>query len=173
MIKHCVKSIELYSNLISRIDDFEAKLLAAYAPHIRCAAGCSSCCILESVFPVEACNIYQAVTAGVGAGSVRAAGCEKGKCVFLSDGLCSIYRCRPVICRTHGYPIFTDGRVDFCPENFKGIKSIDSGHILDIGALNRALVTINLMFLKENNDEFFSAERITLADLKKKILSYN
>ena len=48
-----MKSIELYTQLITKIDEFEKKLLAVYSPHIRCARGCSACCILESVFPVE------------------------------------------------------------------------------------------------------------------------
>jgi len=165
-----VKSIKLYNQLVGRIDAFEAKLLAEYAAHISCAKGCSSCCILESVFPVEACNIYKTVTSEGDREGIRASGAEKGKCVFLSGGACSIYTCRPVICRTHGYPILAEGRIDFCPENFNEIKNIDSGYILDVEALNRALVSINLLFLRENNEEFFSADRITLADLKQKIL---
>ena len=165
-----MKSIELYKQLTGKIDGFEAKLLAAYAPHISCARGCSACCILQSVFPVEACSIYNTVTTESGREAIGASGTESGKCVFLSGGACSIYNCRPVICRTHGYPIFFEGRIDFCPENFKEIKNIDSGCILDIETVNRALVSINLIFLRENNEEFFSAERIMLSDLKQKIL---
>ena len=162
-----MKSIELYMRLTAKIEAFEAKLLAACAPHIKCARGCGACCILESVFPVEAWNIYSAIISGVS--SVRAPGREQGRCVFLSGGECSIYECRPVICRTHGYPVMAEGRVDFCPENFKGLSSIDSGFILDLDSLNRALVSINRMFLDENRDEFFASERIMLADLKARI----
>jgi len=164
-----LKSIELYMQLTAKIEAFEAKLLAACAPHIKCARGCSACCILESVFPVEAWNIYSTITSGPGSFTVRAPGREQGRCVFLSGGECSIYACRPVICRTHGYPIMAEGRVDFCPENFKGVSSIDSGFILDLDALNRALVSINRIFLDENRDEFFTSERIILADLKARI----
>lgn len=165
-----MKSIDLYKQLTGKIDEFESKLLAAYGRHIRCTRGCSSCCILESVFPVEAYNIYATVAGSGGSGSVAASGGESGRCVFLSGGACSIYSCRPVICRTHGYPILAEGNIDFCIENFKEIKNIDSGYILDVEALNRALVSINLIFLRENSDEFFSSGRILLADLKQRIL---
>ena len=165
-----VKSIELYKQLTGKIDEFEAKLLAAYAPYISCTRGCSACCILQSVFPVEARSIYKTVTDEGGMEAIPASGTEDGKCVFLSGGICSIYSSRPVICRTHGYPILFEGRVDFCPENFKEIKNIDSGCILDIEAVNRALVSINLIFLRENNEKIFSAERIMLSDLKQEIL---
>jgi hypothetical protein len=154
--------------LIAKLKAFEAKLLAACGPHIKCSKGCSACCILESVFPVEAWNIYSTIISG--GYSVRAPGRVRGRCVFLSGGECSIYECRPVICRTHGYPVMAEGRVDFCPENFKGLSSIDSGFILDLEPLNRALVSINRMFLDENRDEFFTPERIMLEDLKVRIV---
>jgi hypothetical protein len=165
-----VKSIELYRQLTGKIGEYESKLLSAYAGDISCTRGCSACCILESVFPVEAYNIYESMTDGESLEQVRSSGCEEGKCVFLREGECSIYRYRPVICRTHGYPVLVEGRVDFCSLNFKNIKNIDSGFILDVEALNRALVSINLAFLGENDEEFFSTERIVLADLKNRIL---
>lgn len=168
-----MKSIELYTQLITKIDEFEKKLFAAYSPHIRCARGCSACCILESVFPVEAWNIYTTLDNDEGRESIRSSGGESGRCVFLDGGLCSIYRCRPVICRTHGYPILAEGRVDFCPENFREIKNIDSGYILDIEALNRALVSVNLVFDRENSEKFFSSGRVSLAALKQRIFLNN
>lgn len=165
-----MKSIELYRQLTGKIGEYESKLLSAYSGDISCTRGCSECCILESVFPVEAYNIYESIAGGESVEQVRSSGGEEGKCVFLRGGECSIYRCRPVICRTHGYPVSVEGRVDFCPQNFKNIKNIDSGYILDVEALNRALVSINLAFLRENDKEFFSSERIVLADLKNRIL---
>lgn len=163
-----MKSIKLYRQLIKKIDDYEARLLKEYSGQIRCAKGCSACCILGSIFPVEAYSIYTYITGKGELKNLKNSGSKGDNCVFLQDGACSIYPCRPVICRTHGYPILTGGRVDYCPENFRGIERIDSGFILDLDALNRALVSINLLFQQENKETFFSAERIMLADLKEK-----
>jgi uncharacterized protein len=49
---------------------------------------------------------------------------SEGKCPFLSDGLCSIYGSRPVICRTHGLPMLYMGeeewQLSYCELNFTG-----------------------------------------------------
>ena len=63
--------------------------------------------------------------------------------------------------------------MDFCPENFREIKNIDSGYILDIEALNRALVSVNLVFDRENSEKFFSSGRVSLAALKQRIFLNN
>lgn len=94
-----------------------------------------------------------------------------GRCVFLRDGLCSVYSARPVICRTHGYPVLIEGKTDFCPENFNGLKTIESEFILDLDNLNRALASINIIFQGEIDAEFFLKERITLRELKEFILT--
>jgi Fe-S-cluster containining protein len=165
-----LKSIELYLRLIEKIDQYEIKLLKKYSSDIACRKGCDSCCILESVFPVEAYVIYESIRSGEGAAVI---GFENtpGRCVFLKDGSCSIYNVRPVICRTHGYPVFVGGKVDFCPENFKERNSIDSEYILSLDNLNSALASINLIFSGENCDDFFKRERIPLKELAEFVIN--
>jgi Fe-S-cluster containining protein len=166
-----MKSIQLYKSLIEKLDAHEAKLLKKYGGYIRCAEGCSACCILESVFPVDAYIICSAVASGEIKTESLCFDETPGRCVFLKDGLCSIYSARPVICRTHGYPVLAEGKADFCPENFKELKSIDSEYILDLENLNRALASINIIFQREvEEDEIFLKERITLKELKDFIL---
>lgn len=161
-----MKSLELYRSLIERLDAHDKKLLEKYGSHITCSSGCSSCCILQSVFPVDAYVIYRAVKSGdIEISSLKFDETD-GRCVFLDGGLCSVYPVRPVICRTHGYPVLVDGSVDFCPENFRGLNSIESEYILDLEYLNRALASINILFQKETEDEFFLKERITMSELK-------
>lgn len=163
-------SVEIYSRFIEKIDKYEAKLLEKYGRDIACRRGCDSCCILESVFPVEAYVIYQAILSGGGIpGGISNQ--KKGKCVFLRDGSCLIYRVRPVICRTHGYPVFVEGRVDFCPQNFRGRSSIDSEYILDLENLNSSLATINMIFSGEIDDDFFKRERIPLKEVAEIIIN--
>jgi Fe-S-cluster containining protein len=166
-----MKSIQLYNSLIEKLDAHEEKLLKRYSEFISCEKGCSACCILESVFPVDAFIIYSAVASGKIDPELLHFKETPQKCVFLNEGLCSIYSARPVICRTHGYPVLVDGKADFCPENFKDLNSIDSEYILDLENLNRALASINIIFQKEvEEDEIFLKERITLKELKEFIL---
>lgn len=162
-----MKSIELYKSLVEKLDAHEEKLLAKYGESISCAKGCSSCCILESVFPVDAYAVCCAVLSGEIDANAFPSDETQGRCVFLNEGLCSVYAARPVICRTHGYPVLVDGKADFCPENFRGVKSIDSEYILDLENLNRALASINIIFQREvETDEIFLKERISLRELK-------
>ncbi|PKL18143.1 MAG: hypothetical protein CVV49_07360 [Spirochaetae bacterium HGW-Spirochaetae-5] len=166
-----MKSIQLYKSLTEKLDAHEVKVLNKYNVHIRCRKGCADCCILESVFPVDAYVIYNAVLSGDILRENLGFDETPGRCVFLDKGLCSIYNVRPVICRTHGYPVFVEGRTDFCPENFKDLKSLDSEFILDLENLNKALASINIIFQREIEEgEIFLKERITLRELKGYIL---
>jgi len=165
-----MKSVQLYGSLIKKLDAHEAALLQKYGRHINCRKGCSACCILEGVFPVDAFAIYSAAMSGAIPAESLYFNETPGRCVFLKNGLCSVYSARPVICRTHGYPVFVDGKADFCPENFKELETIDSENILDLENLNRALASINIIFRKETDNDFFQKERITLKELKEFIL---
>ncbi len=165
-----LKSIELYLRLIEKIDQYESKLLKKYSSDIACCKGCDSCCILESVFPVEAYVIYESIRSGALI-SADLSQNGSGRCVFLKGGSCSIYKVRPVICRTHGYPVYVDGRVDFCPENFKERNSIDSEYILNLENLNNSLASINLIFSGENSIDFFKRERIPLKELAEFVIN--
>jgi Fe-S-cluster containining protein len=161
-------SLKLYKGLIASIENYEARLYKIYGDYIKCRKGCSSCCILESVFPVEAWNIYLNIAVRPElSGSLNE---NSGECVFLKDDACIIYQSRPLICRSHGFPIFVDGKVDFCPMNFQNIKSLDSGYILNLEALNQGLASANMLFYRENSIDFFNTERVVLRDLHAYIL---
>ena len=69
-----------------------------------------------------------------------------GSCVLLREGLCLVYSCRPMICRTHGYPILVgeaDGPlVDWCPMSFLE-STPEVGEALDLELLNQLLWLVN------------------------------
>ena len=167
-----IKSIKLYNSLIEKLNNYETKLLGKYGGSICCKRGCSDCCILESVFSIEAYMIYSSRIDVKILSKLSASNKQKETCIFLKDKSCAIYPVRPVICRTHGYPVFIDGRTDMCPENFKDIKSIDSESILDLENVNKAIASINIIFLSEQREQkdprekIFLKERITLSELK-------
>ncbi|MCU0846707.1 MAG: YkgJ family cysteine cluster protein [Spirochaetes bacterium] len=161
-------SISLYLGLLEKIDAFEKALLEKYGEHISCRKGCSECCVLESVFPIEAFMMRRAVTdlAPEERTAVREnSENRREQCVFLEGGNCMIYGSRPVICRTHGYPIEMDGEVDFCLKNFKGLAGIDGDSILDLELLNTMIAAINLRFVNETDDDFFRRDRVPLAEI--------
>ncbi len=156
-------ALKLYKSLVLSLKGYESRLYKKYGDHIKCRKGCSSCCILESVFPVEAWNIYLNITARPEL--LTQLNDNSEECVFLKDSVCIIYESRPLICRSHGFPIFIDGEVDFCPMNFQNIRSIDSGYILNLEALNQGVASANMHFIKETTIEFFQQERIVLRKL--------
>ena len=77
---------------------------------------------------------------------------EKKGCPLLINRECILYEARPIICRTHGFPIYIekDGEslVDFCPKNFKNNTSFSRDTLLHLEQLNTLLTAINTQFLK-------------------------
>ena len=159
--------LENYRTLLSRVDELCRRTHEAFGEEITCRAGCDACCRHLSIFSVEAAALRQAL-AELPPGereSVRsfAAGAQENRCPLLHDGLCLLYRARPIICRTHGLPLLLlrngERSVDFCPENFRGLQSIPGGAVIDLERLNMMLATINALYLQAHP----GPERITLA----------
>jgi Fe-S-cluster containining protein len=109
--------------------DEQVRLLARrHAGRLKCARGCSSCCIDGlSVFEVEAERIRRdAAAAALAVSPPRA----PGACALLSDdGACRAYAARPYVCRTQGLPLRWMGTNeagelvemrDICPLNADG-----------------------------------------------------
>ncbi|MCU0844217.1 MAG: YkgJ family cysteine cluster protein [Spirochaetes bacterium] len=167
-------SLTHYNALVRRVDAFCADVLREYGSSIACAPGCDSCCILETVNAVEAGVLlgYAVLLepARRNAIMLRAAepACDGKPCVLLQNGLCAVYEARPLICRTHGLPVYLDGAVDFCPKNFTGIRRIESPFILGLENLNTMLGAINLEFQREHPAPFFQKERFDLRELFKR-----
>ncbi|HSV96087.1 MAG TPA: YkgJ family cysteine cluster protein [Spirochaetota bacterium] len=162
-----------YTALVRRVDAFCAEVLREYRSSMACAPGCDSCCILETVNAVEA-GVLLNHAASIGpahrdAVMLRAAEPARAgqPCVFLENGLCAVYEARPLICRTHGLPVYLDGAVDFCPKNFTEVSRIESPFILGLENLNTMLGAINLEFQREHPDSFFQKERFVLRELFK------
>lgn len=85
------------------VDEALAPLARVHRERLQCRRGCSSCCVDDiSVFEIEADRIraeYPAVLA-------TALPHPPGACAFLgTEGECRVYRARPYVCRTQGYPL--------------------------------------------------------------------
>lgn len=109
-----------------QVESAAAELAALHSTRLRCAPGCSDCCVdgIE-VFEVEAERIRQEFPEVLGE---RPA--PRGRCAFLdAAGRCRVYDARPYVCRTQGLPLrwFGEGPGgaiaeyrDICPLNEDG-----------------------------------------------------
>jgi len=93
------------------------------------------------------------------------------RCPLLEDHRCLLYSARPIICRTHGFPIiYTEGRerkVDCCPLNLvDGDQSMPGSAIIDLDRLNTLLVAVNILYLS-HADDAVQPERLTIAEALK------
>ena len=108
------------------VDSAAAALAEVHAERLKCAKGCSSCCVDGiTVFEVEAENIRKRHPSLLGSGAPH----PPGACAFLDDeGACRIYADRPYVCRTQGLPFRWFGELedeivefrDICPLNDEG-----------------------------------------------------
>jgi Fe-S-cluster containining protein len=164
--------LDNYRALIAKVDRLCAEIIQRHADAVNCRGGCDACCRHLTLFPVEAVALRLALDtldhdlkkviqdrAGKSAGDA---------CPLLDQGLCLMYRHRPIICRTHGMPVLTDRgdgpAVDFCPLNFRGVTRLERESIIDLDQLNTALALINRLFVSQCLDTDSPRDRISLAE---------
>ena len=166
---------ERYETLCRYCDDFFTQVFNEYPAQIRCTKGCASCCLLETVAPLEAYIITSylqqrpnIVVIPEDSTSCRAPS-DEGQCIFLTQGACRIYPVRPIICRTHGLPIQYPDQLEYdvCPLNFAEIdlKSIDERYVLDAELITTNFMRLNLAFCLLTQSADAAEERIPLDDI--------
>ncbi len=164
--------LENYHRLLDKVDQLCEGITTLLGDALTCHAGCSSCCIGISVFPVEAAALIEA------AGQLPPEQYQQLKhqlsnpqdgdrCPLLLADRCLLYQARPIICRTHGLPILiteeAGRRVDVCPRNCKGMERMPGGALIDLERLNSLLVSVNVLYLREFGIKL--PDRIPLASL--------
>lgn len=155
-----MRSLVYYHELIQKIDAFTDSVIATYGNRLSCREGCSRCCILESIMPVELVPIvrWYAIQPVSLQNTIKRD--NSTPCIFLHHDSCKIYPFRPIICRTHGYPVLINNNVDICPLN-QGIH-FEPQHILNLENCNTMLAAINILFIKEVQIPALKVERINL-----------
>lgn len=165
-----------YIEFILRLDGLCEGLYAKLKDSMQCNKRCTMCCISGiSVLPVEAYYIAENMARGLPGGS-EPSGEINGKCVFLHDGLCSIYPFRPVLCRTQGFPLLYGSEphnenehnyeLSYCELNFKDAESFEEGQLIEMERVNLSLAAINVRFLHETGILKKEAQsRIRLKDI--------
>ncbi len=173
-----------YKKLLNDIDVLTENLHKRFSKQITCHLGCTGCCQQQlTLSKVEANFITQAIkelsiekqnNLKQAAQAILEMRAETDACAML-DGLgCSIYEVRPVICRTHGFPISfkdeetQDTLLDVCPLNFAEEENLELGleDTIDIDRVNLRLAAINYAYCRDIlGDEKKSAERMAMAEI--------
>jgi uncharacterized protein len=187
--------------LQDNVSQFFDRFFEKHQSHMRCSNGCSSCCQSGlTVFPVEAERILnwwneldsssrERIKAQWTEALIEPAADASSKCVFLSGHSCSIYKARPVVCRSQGLPLkisvekqnaendVAESELSVCDLNFTEHGSLPEGREwLDLDRLN-VLLTIaqrqwneneSALELKELNQKYQG--RIPLTEIQALIL---
>lgn len=161
--------------LYAKVDTFFARVAARHPTELACAPGCADCCADDlTVTRVEAEAIATLLAARAerhARGADDAAPLSpapRGACAALSPaGACRIYPARPLVCRTHGIPVKTEGEaieplpkddakrhlpvvsaLSVCPKNFKAtdLATLESADILDQTTLSSILFALDRAF---------------------------
>ena len=122
------------------------------------------CCELETVSAIEAFKIIMHTGLDIRNCSSNN---KPGHCIFLENNRCSIYSCRPVICRTHGLLLKSDENscIQSCHYNFQGCQSSNQSSVLDWESLTMNLMKINMAFCTLAGFPELASERILLSDI--------
>lgn len=173
-----------YKKLLQDIELLTTNLYKQFPTEITCHLGCTSCCYQQlSLSQVEA-DFISKVTKTLPKESqegllsrAKAINLESENpqaCPFLDGFACSIYESRPVICRTHGFPItFKDDNeeiiLDVCPLNFSeegDAVELNLTDTIDIDRVNLRLAAINYTYSQENlKDNKKSGERTQISEI--------
>ena len=146
-------TLRVLHQLHAEVDADARDLARAHGSRLRCARGCSSCCVDGlTVLEVEADRIRAAHAALLAAGAPH----PKGACAFLDvEGACRIYADRPYVCRTQGLPLrwleedeheeIIEQR-DICPLNAEGpaLDSLPESACWLIGPYEQRLIDLHL-----------------------------
>ncbi len=158
-----------YQALVKRVDGHIAGIQKTFPDKIACKKGCDRCCRFLTLFPVEAFSLSRAYVRLPDDIKVNIRlNLEKAGCPLLIERECVLYPFRPIICRTHGYPIYMEkkGRllVDFCPDNFKGVSSFPKETLLHLDQLNTLLAAINRQFIGSIETDSPLLDRIPISE---------
>ncbi len=165
-----------YRHLVVSVDQLLGRIQRKYGGHIACHKGCACGCRNLSIFPVEALSLAEALQNQpeevIAKFQTRAASALFWDCPLLEDRACRLYAFRPLICRTHGFPLHTIYRgqssIGYCRYNFKEMASIPADAVIDLAGINDTLRGINaaavnqLAHIPELPDRLSIAEAILL-----------
>ena len=163
-----------YKFLRNEIDNSCSVLEKMHKDNLACSPGCTSCCMNFNVFPVEYFSIKEEISKMK---VIINKNPSEGGCIFLVDNLCSIYRSRPIICRTHGLPLLSMGEegweLSHCELNFvHNQPGFNEANTFPADRYNSKLFLLNREFIKSFKGKSYSEfDLVPLSDLKGELYS--
>ncbi|GAB1453117.1 hypothetical protein MASR2M47_31730 [Draconibacterium sp.] len=170
------KYFEKYINLVNEIEQHTDILETTHNKHMLCKKGCDLCCIDFSIFPVEYHFILNEIEKENA--KLDLEGKSKGNtCAFLKNHSCTIYNHRPIMCRTHGFPlIYTNDDDEYelsaCELNFTefNFENFTMENTLPQDKFNSKLFLLNRAFIAEFTENKYSeTDLIPLKELAKNV----
>ncbi len=142
-----------YKKLVEEIEKETGLLEKFHLKHMHCKKGCDLCCIDFSIFPIEFHYILHNIR---GKNIDLEVHTDENICKFLNYHSCTIYSYRPVMCRTHGFPlIYTseegEPELSVCHLNFTDFDFADFTfeNTIPQDKFNSKLFLLNKEFIKE------------------------
>ncbi|MCU4166184.1 YkgJ family cysteine cluster protein [Carboxylicivirga caseinilyticus] len=153
------EQLDSYYALRNEIDSYVDYLWDEHQNHMACKKGCDLCCLDFDVFPVEFDAIKKQIEKEYP--EILKADRQKndeGACAYLKNHACTIYNARPIICRTHGFPLVNmneagdEWELSFCHLNFTNVEDdyFDDENIFEQDTYNSKLFVLNKAYLEAN-----------------------
>lgn len=170
-------SILKYHQLRGEIDNRVDELWEDHHKNMACKKGCDLCCLNFDVFPVEFDAIKKQVKEEYSDILLQEVPADTGeKCIFIVDHQCSIYNARPIICRTHGFPLLNmneagdQWELSACELNFTDVDDdyFNEENTYPQDTINSQLFMLNKEHIKVAHPEKGEFELIPLSRLFEK-----
>lgn len=144
-----------YHEIVKVTDRKTVALEKSHHKHMQCKNGCDLCCIDFSIFPVE----YYSILNDLKSENINPHPHQNENnetCVFLKNHSCTIYDHRPIMCRTHGFPLLYanddgDYELSVCELNFTDFNFGDftMKNTLPQDKFNSMLFVLNRQFVAD------------------------
>ncbi len=162
-----------YHSLRNEVDKKVDKLFETHKEHVACKKGCDLCCMDYKILPIE----FYAIKNGLEKEGVKIKDntTKNGECIFLKNHVCTIYKHKPFICRTHGLPlVFVNNNDEWelstCELNFKefNFEGFTLDNTLEQDKMNSKLFQLNKRFIAHYSEKSFNeTDLISLKNLYK------
>ncbi len=149
-----------YRAFLEKVDAKFGEIQQRNHQQMSCGRGCHQCCLPNlTVFAVERENIRNLLESDPAlVEKLRKLAADNphqnSRCQFLeANGSCGVYKVRPLVCRSHGAPLYfkegTQARLDVCELNFSGTSNLNelmNNDFINLDLINQTLGLLNQKF---------------------------